>query len=166
MKVFVYSTILYLFGVAVTLFFRPTLMFRPDGTWKEFGLSSSPDATIFPFWLFCLVWAVFSFFIIYFLINQTPTAAAAVAATASIARSIRNRRVEVSKGDTEGVEEADDDLVQPIAPPRPPRKKKEPKPGYYKLNTEATKKNGTPRYIYVGSELPTSDDESSSENED
>jgi hypothetical protein len=37
-------------------------MFHADGRWKEFGLSDY-DATVFPFWLFCIVWALVSFLI-------------------------------------------------------------------------------------------------------
>jgi hypothetical protein len=28
------------------------------------------------------------------------------------------------------------------------------KPGYYKLNSNASRKKGAPRYVYVGTELP------------
>lgn len=36
-------------------------MFKPGGNWKEFGLSSSQAYTVFPFWMFAVVWAVMSF---------------------------------------------------------------------------------------------------------
>jgi hypothetical protein len=36
-------------------------MFRPGGTWKEFGISSRDNYTVFPFWMFAIVWAVVSF---------------------------------------------------------------------------------------------------------
>jgi hypothetical protein len=51
---------IYIIGVAVVLFIRPTSMFRDNG-WREFGLSSTGNYTIFPFWMFTLLWAVFSY---------------------------------------------------------------------------------------------------------
>ena len=57
---------IYIAGVALVLFLRPTLMFRSgSGAWKEFGLGSggsgSDDYTLFPFWMFALAWAVISY---------------------------------------------------------------------------------------------------------
>lgn len=51
---------IYIIGVAIVLFFRPAVMFNND-RWKEFGLSSSGNYSIFPFWMFTLLWAVFSY---------------------------------------------------------------------------------------------------------
>jgi hypothetical protein len=36
-------------------------MFRPGGAWREFGLSDSKQSTLFPFWMFALVWALISY---------------------------------------------------------------------------------------------------------
>ena len=37
-------------------------MFRPGaGTWKEFGLNNTGNYTIFPFWMFTLLWAILSY---------------------------------------------------------------------------------------------------------
>jgi hypothetical protein len=48
-------------GVAIVLYSRPRTMFREDGMWKEFGLASDTDQTIFPFWMFALIWAILSY---------------------------------------------------------------------------------------------------------
>lgn len=56
-----YAIGIYIIGVAVVLFIRPKSMFRPGGTWKEFGLSTEGNYTVFPFWMFTLVWAVAAF---------------------------------------------------------------------------------------------------------
>jgi hypothetical protein len=64
MRVLLYSALLYLVGVVTVLFLKPAFMFNEDGTWKEFGISSSKRSTWFPVWLFCIVWAVISFAII------------------------------------------------------------------------------------------------------
>ena len=54
--------ILYLVGISVALYLRPALMFNKDGTWKEFGVGNI-EATVFPFWLFCIVWAVVAYIV-------------------------------------------------------------------------------------------------------
>jgi hypothetical protein len=60
MRVLLFSIVVYLAGIAAVLFLRPALMFDREGRWKEFGLRRD-DATAFPFWLFCIVWAVVSY---------------------------------------------------------------------------------------------------------
>lgn len=69
MRVLLYSAVLYLTGVALVLYFRPSLMFKDDRTWKEFG-SQGEDTTYFPFWLFCIVWAVTAYGIMRFLYSE------------------------------------------------------------------------------------------------
>jgi hypothetical protein len=65
MLVFILSGILYLVGVAIVLILKPSYMFTPDGNWKEFGIGQNEDRyTPFPFWLFCLSWALVSYFIV------------------------------------------------------------------------------------------------------
>ena len=36
-------------------------MFDEKGNWKEFGFLQNEKYTWFPFWLFCILWAVLSF---------------------------------------------------------------------------------------------------------
>lgn len=53
---------IYIVGVALVLFFRPSLMFQEGaGVWKEFGLGTTGQRTLFPFWLFTIVWALLSY---------------------------------------------------------------------------------------------------------
>lgn len=56
-----YAVLLYIMGVSIVLYMRPESMFRPGGTWKEFGISSQANYTVFPFWMFTIVWAVLSY---------------------------------------------------------------------------------------------------------
>jgi hypothetical protein len=135
MRVLLLSTLVYLTGVAAVLFLRPALMFRPDGSWKEFGLEGH-DVSPFPFWLFCMSWAIVSFFL-----SRAVVGAGAVATAATVAALATH---------------AEEDRLAPLAPPAAAPKKKA-KPGYYKLNAAATKKDGVPRYIYLGAELPGAD---------
>lgn len=65
MRLLLYSGILYLAGVAVILALKPSLMFREDGIWKEFGIGRNSDKyTWFPFWFFVIVWAIVSYCLI------------------------------------------------------------------------------------------------------
>jgi len=53
---------IYIIGVATILVIRPTTMFHTSGSsWKEFGLSSNGTSTVFPFWMFAIVWALISY---------------------------------------------------------------------------------------------------------
>ncbi len=70
MRVLLVSTILYLLGVAAILFLRPAPMFHEDGRWKEFGLHGDSGTTLFPVWLFCIVWALTSYFITRVLVSE------------------------------------------------------------------------------------------------
>lgn len=72
MRVLLFSTVIYLAGIAVVLFLRPALMFDKEGRWKEFGLQRG-DATVFPFWLFCITWAFASYFLGRLSLPSEPT---------------------------------------------------------------------------------------------
>ena len=60
-----FAFIIYILGMAVVLYFRPSFMFD-GGAWKEFGLSSGnntkhSNTTLFPFWMFVVVWSIVSY---------------------------------------------------------------------------------------------------------
>jgi hypothetical protein len=141
MKTLLFSLVLYLLGITGVLFFRPQLMFHKDGRWKEFGLE---EGTMFPFWLFCIIWAIVSYVLARFIVGEAvvPLASAIMAApmvnesveeipTLNQALGSRNRRNKPSGPATETM-----------------------KPGYYRLNASALEKTGVPRYVYVGPEEP------------
>ncbi len=64
MRVLLFSILLYLAGVVVLLYIRPSYMFKEDGSWKEFSTQSTEDGTPFPIWAFCLVWALASYAVV------------------------------------------------------------------------------------------------------
>jgi lysylphosphatidylglycerol synthetase-like protein (DUF2156 family) len=135
MRALLFSMLLYLFGVALVLFFRPQFMFYKDGRWKEFGVGYE-GTTVFPFWMFCIAWAVFSY-----AIGRTFFGLATVAASRlSEDNAVEPLPVNVASSaiGSSGSAEAS----SPV------------KPGYYKLNSNASRKKGAPRYVYVGTELP------------
>ena len=130
MRLLIFSGILYLVGVATLLLVRPSLMFTPDGVWKEFGIGRNPDThTWMPFWLFCILWAVFSYLL------------CVILADAGVLPGLWVSHVEVEA-------------------PVPPKGSSGPKasrtatPGYYMLNTEGSGISGVPKYIYIGPAAP------------
>jgi len=52
---------IYIVGIAIVLYLRPKIMFRPGGSWKEFGVGRGEDHTVMPFWLFAIFWAFISY---------------------------------------------------------------------------------------------------------
>lgn len=175
MNTLLISTLLYLIGIALVLYFRPALMFHKDGRWKEFTLQQE-DGTYFPFWAFCMVWAFVSFILTGFLLENgeatsplpemstVPRTMTAAASLASASNSLTRHL-----NDTAFVEpRAKEDLVQPLPVPATERKRKPAapplkeesvsnpfgQPGYYRLDEAASARNGVPRYIYVGPDMP------------
>jgi len=143
MWTFIVSGALYLVGVAVVLVIKPSFMFTPDGNWKEFGIGQSEARyTTFPFWLFCLLWAVASYLIVLLtlplIIDTEPVDTNEY--TEAVYRN--NKKSKVKKV----VEESDllfDDEVEPV--------KTLPK-GYYVLNKKASRLAGTPKYVFIAEE--------------
>jgi hypothetical protein len=136
MRTLLFSMILYLAGIAVLLFFRPSLMFHRDGRWKEFGISDVDGGTVFPFWLFCIIWAAVSYIVTHLMIGSTSSAIITnVAALAPLA-PLEPLRNSFESG-----------------PQFAPQFGPEMKSGYYRLNSAGSKK-GVPRYVYVGPDEP------------
>lgn len=149
MLTFIVAGALYLVGVAVVLVIKPSIMFTPDGNWKEFGIGQSEARyTTFPFWLFCLLWAVLSYIIVLMvlpLIYDEDESESESRYTNSKPRNNRNNNSN-SKNNKKMIEESDlvfDDEVE-----EPPVLRK----GYYVLNKKASRLAGSPKYIYMGEE--------------
>ncbi len=135
---------IYIVGIALVLYVRPTMMFQPGGgTWKEFGLANTGNYTVFPFWMFTIVWAIISYALA--TLGSMFFASVALKSSTNTAANL--------------------DLFTPVSElPEPPAVKapkvKVPKPaaiperlpGYYVLESPAI---GQPKYVYYGSEPPT-----------
>ena len=141
MWAFVIAGTIYLMGVGVILMIRPSYMFAPGGDWKEFGIGEREDRyTPFPFWLFCLVWAVVCYFSVLFVMSFSRSgennSSGNVSASASASKNRRTPTVSSDEGPSEFIDQ------------------KLPK-GYYVLNKKATKLSGVPKYVYLGEEEPS-----------
>lgn len=74
MKALLLSGLLYLLGISIILYFRPALMFKETGEWKEFGIGRDrEDFTPFPFWLFVFIWAIVSYIIVRIILRLVDT---------------------------------------------------------------------------------------------
>jgi len=136
MKLLLYAGCLYLVGIAIVLLLQPSLMFRENGTWKEFGVGrDSHHHTWMPFWLFAIVWAILSYMVVLL-----------IASTNSLPGI---ETIETPIGDSEEI------LNSMTSRQRQKVVESEMKPGYYILNTEVSA-NGRrlPKSVYLGPEAP------------
>ena len=132
--IFLYAGLLYLAAIAVVLLLKPAFMFRPDGTWKEFGIGRNPkNYTPLPLWLYSIVAALVSYFVV-LLISQM------VGSAGSGTKNSRRNMINI-----------DEELLTNISP-----KDVSPEltPGYYVLNKAASRAAGIPKYVYIGKEAP------------
>jgi hypothetical protein len=176
MQVLWFAIILYSVGMAVVLHFRPALMFHENGTWKEFGYQRDSRHTIFPFWLFSVVWAFFSYVIATTVSWTFFGTTVATVATAANYESDYTNMIPVSQEEDLYEEEEDEEVYMPPPPPRRPRGRPrkdrtftipvstelpaqvtapaQPRAGYYIVDP-ATEGSGLHRYIYYGPNPPT-----------
>ena len=122
---------IYIVGVAIILFLRPNLMFRDNG-WKEFGLASSGNYTVFPFWMFTLVWDVFSY--------AVATLGSVFIANLALRSTPMAPMIQMPQPKA---------VAQPVSSLATPGT---PAPGYYIVDPQPV---GTPRFVYFGSQPPT-----------
>jgi hypothetical protein len=173
MRVLLFSTVVYLAGIATVLFLRPALMFDRDGRWKEFGIRGD-DTTVFPFWFFCIGWAAVSYLVAGLLTSDeaaaalTPAnwvksatkAASLTTAASGLYRGFKDVGVREEEEDEDnGLQSSNAVMPLPVSGPKRGGGRKSSKP------------SRTPRkgyYLYVGGEMPAAagGDSSDSEAED
>jgi len=145
MIIFIMAGVMYLVGIAIILIIRPLFMFTPDGDWKEFGIGQRDDRyTPFPFWLFCIVWAIVSYITMLVLIPMVVPRSVLEGSveTDEVVMPLRNRR------NRNRIQTPLEDYVEAPEPVELPK-------GYYVLNKKATKLSGVPKYVYLGPEEPS-----------
>lgn len=150
LAIFIYSV-----GLGIILHTRPKLMFNQNGSWKEFGYNRDSRYTLFPVWLFAIVWAVVSYVIAIAVCSsmQSDDSTTAMAGTAIAATYLSEQ---------DWIEPPPDPEPEPMhmEPPvlseRRPRgrPRKQPRPGYYLLDPETERVGGLRKYIYYSSAPP------------
>jgi hypothetical protein len=166
MEILWLAIIFYSVGLGLILHFRPTLMFHENGTWKEFGYQRSSDSrhTLFPFWLFAIVWAFASYVLaaaIVWSFSSTPVIITGLSGVAAASSFSQGDMYESSQGETDAEEEGEEEEEEVVPVKRPrgrPRKTektevKQPRAGYYVVDPE-TSETGLRRYIYYGDKPP------------
>ena len=163
MEVLWLAILIYSIGMAIVLHYRPALMFHENGTWKEFGYQRDSRHTIFPFWLFSIVWAFVSYAVAASVSWSGVVGATATATAASqkiyipSPSDMTSEEAEV-EAEAEEEEEEEPEFV-PVSRRRSSKSKtvtiesSKPRPGYYVLDT-AAKKSGLRKYIYYGPNPP------------
>ncbi len=125
------------------LWLQPEAMFREDGTWKEFGIGRDRENyTWCPFWMFILIWSMLSYSVSHFMLGSTssPVSISDNTDTKSVASITNRKRTIKSKVKPRKVRTS---IAQKTLTP-----------GYYVLNKDASKKLGTPKYVYIGKDAP------------
>jgi hypothetical protein len=136
MKVFLFAGLIYLAGIAAILLIKPDVMFRKDGTWKEFGLGRNPNNyTWCPFWLFCIFWALVSYII------------STIAIRIALSGSSIPYTDAVSTSDLQDLQN-----IQGVPRPRRIRRGNDLPEGYYVLS-KPIKAGETPSYTYLGPDI-------------
>jgi hypothetical protein len=136
----------YLVGVGLVLYIRPTLMFRPGGVWREFGISDSEHCTLFPFWMFALVWALLSYALAtcFFLIMSSRSSPDGI-------------EIYSDPSPPSPTAPANTPSILPVSSVAPAPSVAPTQPGYYILNPDTINTNGA-NYIYYGTEPPPPSD--------
>jgi len=143
MSLLIYSGLLYLLGISIILMLRPELMFAKDGSWKEFGLGRNyARYTWMPFWLFAILWAMVSYFIILMIASSTGLGGVSNYVDLPVAsENIEPQNVSV-KAMTNNIKQK-------------PSSTEEMKRGYYILDMNESAKRGVPKYVYLGPDAPS-----------
>lgn len=150
MHVLFLALTIYLIGTTVVLYLRPTVMFHPGGAWKEFSLNPDDNHTYMPFWLFSILWALFSYLVATFI-----------------------QRMALSRGEARPADDFDRIELPEPEPDLEPNLELELEPefeaepvsknmglnktrnGFYVLNTNKYSKSRVPTYVYYGDKPPT-----------
>jgi hypothetical protein len=142
MWTFIFSGIVYLVGVAVVLVLRPAFMFDASGNWLEFGIGKPADKfTPFPFWMFCLTWALVSYAIVLVTCKFAFPGSMSPVAMPSLPPLVAGPTPVLEPTPLSHAAAA---VHAAVELPK----------GYYVLNRKATKLSGTPKYVYLGTEEP------------
>ena len=117
MEILWLAIVIYSIGLGVLLHFRPAYMFHENGSWKEFGYQRDSRHTLFPFWLFAIVWAFMSYVLAATIVWSffTPMVSATAATAANYASDSFNRRMPEREPEQEPEYEDDEEFLLPAS---------------------------------------------------
>ena len=158
------AIVFYTVGLAAVLYIRPAIMFNENGTWKEFGYQRDSRHTIFPVWLFIIVWAIVSYVLSMVVGSYMKGGVATVSsvAAATVASEAHSYASKMFDNKSDGETDSDDEVLEMPEPVRDhskkrsssPKSKEKPRPGYYVLEPGDQSK-GLRKYVYYGPTPPT-----------
>jgi len=146
MHVLFLALTIYLVGTTIILYLRPSIMFHPGGTWKEFSLNPGPNHTNMPFWLFSILWAFLSYLIASFIQRMMVTVPTSEIDSADFEPIDLPEPVELPEPEMPNLTEA-----EPVSKNMGLNKTRN---GYYVLNTQKYSRNQVPMYVYYGDSPP------------
>ena len=146
MHVLFLALTIYLVGTTIVLYLRPSIMFHPGGTWKEFSLNPDPNHTNMPFWLFSILWAFLSYLIASFIQRMMVSVPTPEGESADFEPIDLPEPVELPETDIPNLTEA-----EPVSKNMGLNKTRN---GYYVLNTQKYSRNQVPMYVYYGDSPP------------
>lgn len=146
---------IYIFGIALVLFIRPALMFKPGGSWKEFGIGRGETHTVLPFWLFAIFWAFISYGVALVVLSQFANLALAPAPAPTmqmynqphITQQPMQQPV-MQQAPMQQMNTGNPNFLKPVSSMIGLQRNE---PGYYVL---ANSTNGAPQYVYYGTSPP------------
>ena len=142
MKTFLLAGLLYLSGIATILLIKPTLMFREDGSWKEFGIGKNTEQyTWCPFWLYCIFLALLCYVLAIIIIRLWTSSDKSKRGPQFV--DYRPEYVE---------ERIEPEVSEQVRKPRIRRGSTLPD-GYYVL-AKPVKSGESPSYVYLGPQAP------------
>lgn len=60
---------IYVFIMLLVIYFKPSLPYDEHGNLKQFGIRDNNNNTIFPLWIIAIVTAVFSYYLVLFVMK-------------------------------------------------------------------------------------------------
>ena len=142
MKTFLLAGLLYLSGIATILLIKPTLMFREDGSWKEFGIGKNTEQyTWCPFWLYCIFLALLCYVLAIIIIRLWTSSEKTKRGPQFV--DYRPEYIE---------ERIEPEVSEQVRKPRIRRGSTLPD-GYYVL-AKPVKSGESPSYVYLGPQAP------------
>ena len=139
---------IYIFGVSLVLYLRPTLMFGSGGDWKEFGIGRGDQRTVVPFWLFSIFWAFISYGVALVIMSQFASLAFPEPQVAAPSMTMQAPTPTMTV-QAPPIVQAPANFIKPVSSSIGVPNNT---PGYYVLqNTNAS---GLPQYVYYGTEPP------------
>ena len=141
---------IYIFGVSIVLYLRPTLMFGSGGDWKEFGIGRGDQRTVVPFWLFAIFWAFISYGVALVIMSNFANLASPesqMAVPMTMQAPTPSMTFQAPPIQAPPIQPAN--FIKPVSSSIGVPNSS---PGYYVLQN--TNNTGLPQYVYYGTEPP------------